>query len=583
MSSMVSADLDMMHTSKSTNRTHKGWFNIEAADYLARGGAHLGLRGKLHAYLKSQGEISSDYPLAYLVTAPRFLGYSFNPVSFWYLYDLNQQLKAMVLEVNNTFDERRMYFLKNSNEDTEPPPKADELSKKPDLPPQPSDPVKLPAKFSNTWRKDFHVSPFNSRKGTYGLSALDPFAPDLTKPGSINNSITLSSSKDHAKLVARIFSTEPSIDPSTMSLRQKIQFITSWWWVGFVTFPRIVKEAGNLFFRRKLHVWYRPEVSRESVGRKETDRERIIEAHFRNFLKSRIEHSSLPFFLNYTSCCSTSLQEEEDIFRPSSSTYSPILPTIITFQILTPLFYTRLIHYAHISEFFSSELLKNDDDKDRTFWTSAPEKLLQIFNKNEKKEGNDKDRQQRTPGSTSNDINTGTDDSFFLKKLSPFDRARWKLLCYLRHSSPKTRTTTTTITKKDTPPTISNNRNNKPIPATIPSTPNHNHNHHIPFSPLDQYVLSHYHYHHHSREPNQARAYRRAVTAILASEYVAFSMPEVFDALDTVVRMALCYVAARAAMGWLETLGSRCLDVDFWRVVVVSNAVHGWWVFKEVL
>ena len=285
MSSMVSADLDMMHTSKSTNRTHKGWFNIEAADYLARGGAHLGLRGKLHAYLKSQGEISSDYPLAYLVTAPRFLGYSFNPVSFWYLYDLNQQLKAMVLEVNNTFDERRMYFLKNSNEDTEPPPKADELSKKPDLPPQPSDPVKLPAKFSNTWRKDFHVSPFNSRKGTYGLSALDPFAPDLTKPGSINNSITLSSSKDHAKLVARIFSTEPSIDPSTMSLRQKIQFITSWWWVGFVTFPRIVKEAGNLFFRRKLHVWYRPEVSRESVGRKETDRERYSRLNRQNAFK----------------------------------------------------------------------------------------------------------------------------------------------------------------------------------------------------------------------------------------------------------------------------------------------------------
>ena len=275
--SMVSADLDMMHTFKSTYRTYKGWFNIEAADYLARGNAHLGLRGKLHAYLKSQGESPDDYPLAYLVTAPRFLGYSFNPVSFWYLYDLNQHLKAMVLEVNNTFDERRMYFLKNSNDDTEPPPMADDLSKKPDLPPQPSDSVKPPAKFSNTWRKDFHVSPFNSRKGSYGLSALDPFALDLTKSGSINNSITLSSSKDHAKLVARIFSTEPSIDPSIMSLRQKIRFIMSWWWVGFVTFPRIVKEAGNLFFRRKLHVWYRPEVLQESIGRKETDRERYSE------------------------------------------------------------------------------------------------------------------------------------------------------------------------------------------------------------------------------------------------------------------------------------------------------------------
>lgn len=32
----------------------KGWYNIDAADYLERGNGHLGLRGKLDAYLESQ-------------------------------------------------------------------------------------------------------------------------------------------------------------------------------------------------------------------------------------------------------------------------------------------------------------------------------------------------------------------------------------------------------------------------------------------------------------------------------------------------------------------------------------------------
>ena len=52
----------------------------------------------------------------YLVTAPRFLGYAFNPVSFWYLYSEKMNLKAMILEVNNTFDERRLYLLRQTSE-----------------------------------------------------------------------------------------------------------------------------------------------------------------------------------------------------------------------------------------------------------------------------------------------------------------------------------------------------------------------------------------------------------------------------------------------------------------------------------
>ena len=200
------------------------------------------------------------YPLAYLVTAPRFLGYLFNPVSFWYLYENDLSLKAMILEVNNTFDERRMYFLDQKSRIAVKVPSGS--GEEP------------PARFADTWSKDFHVSPFNSRKGSYSLNALDPFMPTSTSNPLISNVITLTSSKGHPKLVAIIKSTTSSTDPSTFSSYDILRFIASWWWVGLVTFPRIVKEAAKLFFRRKLHVWYRPEVLENSICRTATNYER---------------------------------------------------------------------------------------------------------------------------------------------------------------------------------------------------------------------------------------------------------------------------------------------------------------------
>ena len=166
---------------------------------------------------------------------------------------------AMILEVNNTFGERRIYFLRQSlsiNVKTYVGDQSFENS--------PS------AQFTDAWSKDFHVSPFNSRKGSYSLTANDPFFPNMTGSLPVSNTITLNSSKQHAKLIARVFSTEPSLNPSTFGYWQGFRFIASWWWVGFVTFPRIVREAGKLYFRRKLHVWYRPEVLNSSIGRQAT-------------------------------------------------------------------------------------------------------------------------------------------------------------------------------------------------------------------------------------------------------------------------------------------------------------------------
>ena len=184
----------------------------------------------------------------------------------------------MILEVNNTFDERRIYFLREAQQKTFAR-AARGLGSQLEYVASAQNNGTLSGddeftgskiiKFTDSWAKDFHVSPFNSRKGAYSLIAHDPIAE-----GRLNNTITLSSSKGHPKLVAKIFSVDDPADPSKMGTMASWRFIASWWWVGFVTFPRIVREAAKLFFRRKLHVWYRPEVLRQSIGRKETAEER---------------------------------------------------------------------------------------------------------------------------------------------------------------------------------------------------------------------------------------------------------------------------------------------------------------------
>ncbi len=46
----------------------------------------------------------------FVITQPAFLGWSFNPVSFWFFFDKDGNLRAVLNEVNNTFGEHQKYF-----------------------------------------------------------------------------------------------------------------------------------------------------------------------------------------------------------------------------------------------------------------------------------------------------------------------------------------------------------------------------------------------------------------------------------------------------------------------------------------
>ncbi|KAJ0107393.1 hypothetical protein J7T55_009357 [Diaporthe amygdali] len=346
----------------------KGWFHVDPTDYLHRGDRHLGLRGKLDVYLRSQGADPAAYPHAYLVTAAKFLGYHFNPASFWYLYADDMSLAALIIEVNNTFDERRMYFLTPTK-----PEQADQIKNSHEAVHADDQRSSAPAVFKQEWPKDFHVSPFNSRKGSYSLQAFDPFKTVAGCRESIDSTITLKSSKGHGKIVARLVSNGQPIDPSTMTIAQKWYFLLSWWWVGFVTFPRIVREAGSLWFKRKLHVWFRPEPLKESMGRNADATERNLELMFRKYIRSLVEQCQVPIALKYVPC-GLDNSGKELMLSPATKDGQDADVEEMEFKVLTPVFYTRFVFYAHDLEALFSELRESC-----TIWVSRPDLLPKIL------------------------------------------------------------------------------------------------------------------------------------------------------------------------------------------------------------
>ncbi len=69
-----------------------------------------GALGWLDDLLNNEG-ITDATGEVWLHCYPRVLGYVFKPVSFWYCHAHDNSLRAIVVEVNNTFGERHCYLL----------------------------------------------------------------------------------------------------------------------------------------------------------------------------------------------------------------------------------------------------------------------------------------------------------------------------------------------------------------------------------------------------------------------------------------------------------------------------------------
>jgi len=127
----------------SLRRNRGGWVSFHDADH---GDGRADCLAWLDERLQAEG-IRDASGEVWLHTYPRMLGVAFKPVSFWYCHRKDGRLRAIVVEVNNTFGERHCYLL-----DT------------------PQFGMELRA------NKVFHVSPFAPVEGGYRFRFM--FTPD---------------------------------------------------------------------------------------------------------------------------------------------------------------------------------------------------------------------------------------------------------------------------------------------------------------------------------------------------------------------------------------------------------------------
>jgi len=109
---MFGLDLDeietLAHKLKFFNHNRHGVYAFFDRDHLPF--KNVSTRENLQEFLAQSG-LTQSLGRVHLVTHLRTLGYLFNPVSFYFCYDENNQPLCVVPEVGNTFKEMKPFFL----------------------------------------------------------------------------------------------------------------------------------------------------------------------------------------------------------------------------------------------------------------------------------------------------------------------------------------------------------------------------------------------------------------------------------------------------------------------------------------
>jgi len=200
----------------------KSVLTIRDRDYL--NGLHSSIGNQLDELLGPEQAGESTL----LVTSPRYFGYAFNPVNF-HLRLKSGELLAAVVEVNNTFGDRHIYTL-----------------------------TELTQAKSSCWMaqcpKDFHVSPFNDMAGEYRFTfhiASDEIflGVDLYRGGECVMKTWIQGAG--YTLSSRSIARYALLKPFDTALN---------------TMPRILWQAGILYFRKHMQVYKRPSpISSETI------------------------------------------------------------------------------------------------------------------------------------------------------------------------------------------------------------------------------------------------------------------------------------------------------------------------------
>jgi len=272
---------------------------------------------------------------------------------------------------------------------------------------------------------------------------------------------------------------------------------------------------------------------------------RIIEQCFQGFLKDTIDNSNIQVPTKYTSPM-TGLPQ---VFYPSQVTQSQSecqSQHYLDFTVTTPLFYSHIIRFAHLPDFFAKSLF-TDAPESQTFHVSDATTFIDLFE----------------PQANQSCLEKAA--SYGFRTRSFLDRQRWHFLRLLRDRSQMNRLLTSSTRAPE--------RTGQDIRS-------------FPFSPLDIFAMQ-------SADISMASRYRRAIIKVLASDIVALGQPALIDALYTVIRISLCWLFVqglrRAGMLLLSSMwmkkdtGNPQGDYwDFWTLLFGLCGLHLWWGLKRI-
>ncbi|KAE8157882.1 hypothetical protein BDV40DRAFT_308286 [Aspergillus tamarii] len=282
------------------------------------------LEEKLHVFLKSVGEDSREFPHAYLISVTRFLWLQKSAVSYWYLCSSDQELTAMIMEITNSFFERRNFIFR----------------------------------YKGTWEKDIFGSPFEKVGGLMVSKSMDP----VVGP-SLQSNLSSHTPDGQVKVTTRLASWGKPVDPLKAPGWTIARLIVRWTHVGAASAPRIVKEALRIRLRGRLTYLKRPEVRPGSIPRKETDVERALELPFRQYLSELASHTSFPVSIKYIP--PKSIHFDDITFYSLACTASSSPPTL-AIQPLTPRFYTSFPQYDSPQVAFSTGIKATPTNSDES-------------------------------------------------------------------------------------------------------------------------------------------------------------------------------------------------------------------------
>ncbi len=140
---------EIMGRSRLTSYNRFNWASFDERDHL--GDPQLPLRERVTRDARANGVELPDGPI-YLLTHLRYLGYCFNPISFYFCYDRHGALAIVLAEVNSTFGEQRNYWLTSKNR------------------------LPSPGTFRYRCAKTMHVSPFMDMDLDYEFALSEPGA-----------------------------------------------------------------------------------------------------------------------------------------------------------------------------------------------------------------------------------------------------------------------------------------------------------------------------------------------------------------------------------------------------------------------